>query len=278
MMGSSGLKFAQPQREPGCGYLSTRILDVTYQTNTIGYYALDPYAAMAARRPQMVALLGQELVPPQVVQASEYYHDYGVLFGVCHVMGATVPLHTSASTLLVIAAHRPRDAQAFTDVERQRLNVLLPHLQRAVQLRQRLGLLEAQVQPGFATLDVLSLGVVVVAADSTIMFVNTVAEALTHGDEGLRLAGRCRGLSAVQPLAAQALQQLFALTAAEADVALTLAMGRSADEIALERGVSLPTVRTQIRQILEKTGALHLRDLIRLLTGIPTVRPPGTAP
>src|SRR5262249_583891 len=28
-----------PQLEPVCGYLSTRTLDVTYQTNTIGYYA-----------------------------------------------------------------------------------------------------------------------------------------------------------------------------------------------------------------------------------------------
>jgi len=79
-------------------------------------------------------------------------------------------------------------------------------------------------------------------------------------------------------LAEPALQQLFALTAAEAGVALALAAGRSAEEIAGEREVSLPTVRTQIRQILEKTGALHLRDLVRLLAGLPTVRPPRTAP
>ena len=38
MTGSSGLKFAQPQLEPVYDYLSTRTLDITYQTNTIGYY------------------------------------------------------------------------------------------------------------------------------------------------------------------------------------------------------------------------------------------------
>jgi DNA-binding CsgD family transcriptional regulator len=307
------------------------------------YYALDPYATTAARQPQMEALLGQELVPPQVVQASEYYHDYGVRFGVCHVMGATALLHTDASALLVIAAHRPHDAQPFTDVERQRLNVLLPHLQRAIQLRQRLGLLETQVQTGFAALDTLSLGVVV-AADSAIVFANAAAEALAHGDDGLRLGGQRRGLSAVQPLEAQALrglvhavthggaggllrvtrrtqpplavlvaplptrlhpvmalapalalvlitdpadgpvlaeqalQQLFGLTAAEASVALALAAGYSAEAIAGERGVSLATVRTQMRQILAKTGVLHLRDLVRLLTRLPVVRLPGTTP
>jgi DNA-binding CsgD family transcriptional regulator/PAS domain-containing protein len=302
------------------------------------------YAMAAARRPQLTALLGEELVPPQVVQASEYYHDYGVPFGVCYVMGATAPLHTDGSGLLVVAVHRPHDVQPFTDVERQRLNVLLPHLQRAVQLRQRLGRLEAQAQTGFAALDALSLGVVVVAADSAIVFANAAAEALARGDEGLWLGGQRRGLSAVQPLEAQALrglvyavthggaggllrvtrrtqpplavlvaplptrlhpgmalapalalvlitdpadgsvlaeqalQQLFGLAAAEASVALALAAGYSAEAIAGERGVSLPTVRTQIRQILAKTGALHLRDLVRLLTRLPVVRPPGTTP
>jgi DNA-binding CsgD family transcriptional regulator len=79
-------------------------------------------------------------------------------------------------------------------------------------------------------------------------------------------------------LAVPALQQLFGLTAAEAGVALALAAGHSAEEIAAERRVSVPTVRTQIRQILAKTGALHLRDLVRLLAGLATVRPVGTTP
>jgi DNA-binding CsgD family transcriptional regulator len=246
--------------------------------------------------------------------------------------------------MMVMAVHRPHDAPAFMDVERQRLNVLLPHLQRALQLRQRLGVLEAQAQTGFAVLDALALGVVVVAANGAIVFANAAAETLTRSDEGLRLGGRLSGLGAVQPLeaqalrslvytvthggaggmlrvtrrpqpplavlvaplptrlhpatalapslalvlitdpadgpglAAQALQQLFGLTAAEAGVALALASGRSAEEIAGERAVSLPTVRTQIRQILAKTGALHVRDLVRLLAGLPVVTPPGTAP
>jgi DNA-binding CsgD family transcriptional regulator/PAS domain-containing protein len=308
------------------------------------YYALDPYATAAARQPQLTALLGDELVPPQVVRASEYYHDYSVPFGICHVVGATALLHPSASAMMVIAVHRPHDAPPFTDVERQRLNVLLPHLQRALQLRQRLGVLEAQAQTGFAALDALSLGVIVVTADGALVFANAAAEAMARRDEGLRLGGRLSGLGAMHPLEAQALrgllyavthggaggmlrvtrrtqpplavlvaplptrfhpatalapalalvlitdpadgpmltalalQQLFRLTGAEAGVALALVEGRSAEEIAAERGVSLPTVRTQIRQILAKTETLHLRDMVRLLAGLPAVRLPGTTP
>jgi hypothetical protein len=43
-MGSSWLQFAQPQLEPVCGYLSTRTLDITYKTNTIGYYLANEVA------------------------------------------------------------------------------------------------------------------------------------------------------------------------------------------------------------------------------------------
>ena len=57
-------------------------------------------------------------------------------------------------------------------------------------------------------------------------------------------------------LDAPALQQLFALTAAEAAVALALAAGG----------------------VREKTGAQHLCDLIRLLAGLPAQRSPRTTP
>jgi DNA-binding CsgD family transcriptional regulator len=194
-----------------------------------------------------------------------------------------------------------------------------------VQLRRRLGHLEAHAQVGFTALDALPLGVVVAAADGALVFANTAAEELARRDDGLRLGGRLCGLGAMQPLEAQtlrrlvdavtrggaggmpritrrtrpplavlvaplptglrpvaavapALQQLFALTVAEADVALALAAGRRSEDIAAARAVSLPTVRTQIRQILEKTGARHLRDLMRLLAGLPVGRPPGIAP
>jgi DNA-binding CsgD family transcriptional regulator len=258
------------------------------------------------------------------------------------VVGAVVPLDARATATLGLALERPEAAEAFTEADRQRLNAVLPHLQRAVQLRRRLGHLEARAHVGFAALDALPLGVVVAAADGTVLFANTAAERLARRDQGLQLGGRLSGLGAAQPqeaqalrglldvvthggaggllrvtrhtqpplavlvaplptrlhptmarapslalvlisdpadgpaLTAQTLQQLFALTVAEAGVALALAAGHTAEDIAAARRVSLPTVRTQIRQILEKTEAQHLRDLVRLLASLPTVRPPGS--
>jgi DNA-binding CsgD family transcriptional regulator len=65
---------------------------------------------------------------------------------------------------------------------------------------------------------------------------------------------------------------LYRLTLAEAHVAAALCGGHSAEEIAAERRVSVATVRTQIRQILEKTGASHLRDLARQVAGLSVVK------
>lgn len=130
----------------------------------------------------------------RVVLASEFYNDWGAVFGVCHVVGAVLPLNARATATLGLALERPWAADACTEADRQRLNVVLPHLQRVVLRRRRLGRLEAQAQVEFAALDTLPMGVIVAAA-----------EALARRDEGLLLGGRLSGLGARQPPEAQAL-------------------------------------------------------------------------
>jgi DNA-binding CsgD family transcriptional regulator len=61
------------------------------------------------------------------------------------------------------------------------------------------------------------------------------------------------------------LEVLFGLSPAEAAVAAPLVAGHSAEEVAAERGVSIGTVRSQIRAVLDKTGAGSLRQLSAML-------------
>jgi DNA-binding CsgD family transcriptional regulator len=58
---------------------------------------------------------------------------------------------------------------------------------------------------------------------------------------------------------------LFLLTQAEAQVAIALASGKSPTEIAAERGLKMPTVRTQVRQVLEKLEKRRQADLVTFL-------------
>jgi DNA-binding CsgD family transcriptional regulator len=63
-------------------------------------------------------------------------------------------------------------------------------------------------------------------------------------------------------------QSLFDLTPAEARVARSLASGKTVEAIATEGGVSLNTVRTHVRGVLEKTGCTRQAEVIALLSGI----------
>ena len=64
------------------------------------------------------------------------------------------------------------------------------------------------------------------------------------------------------------LRVLFGLTRAEAEVARALAGGATKRAVADARGLREATVRTQVRAVLDKTGAANLRDLERLLAGL----------
>jgi DNA-binding CsgD family transcriptional regulator len=68
------------------------------------------------------------------------------------------------------------------------------------------------------------------------------------------------------------LVELFGLTPAEACLAVGLVAGKRLDDIAEERGVRMPTLRTQMRSILDKTGTDRQADLMRLIVGLPALR------
>jgi DNA-binding CsgD family transcriptional regulator len=90
---------------------------------------------------------------------------------------------------------------------------------------------------------------------------------------------RCAGVLMISPVTlpqappVELVQSLFDLTAAEARVARHLTAGQTVEEIATSSGVSLNTVRTQVRGVLEKTGSRRQADAIALLGGIAV--PPG---
>jgi DNA-binding CsgD family transcriptional regulator/PAS domain-containing protein len=64
---------------------------------------------------------------------------------------------------------------------------------------------------------------------------------------------------------AQMLVRAFRLTPAEADIAVRLAGGQSRKEIAVARGVTIETLKVQLRSIYDKTGCGRESQLVRLV-------------
>jgi DNA-binding CsgD family transcriptional regulator len=75
-------------------------------------------------------------------------------------------------------------------------------------------------------------------------------------------------------LTGKQLMQLFALSPAEARLARALVQGQTAEQYAMENALSMATVRTQLRAVFAKTATRRQSDLVRLLSGIPSVRGP----
>ena len=66
---------------------------------------------------------------------------------------------------------------------------------------------------------------------------------------------------------AQIIQALFDLTPAEARVAAAIAAGKTQEEIAVAAGLSVNTIKTQLRAVFNKTGVSRQPDLVSLLAG-----------
>jgi DNA-binding CsgD family transcriptional regulator len=67
--------------------------------------------------------------------------------------------------------------------------------------------------------------------------------------------------------AAEVIQGLFDLTAAEARVARGVAEGRTVEQIGLAAGLSPQTVRAQLKAVFAKTGLSRQADLVAVLAG-----------
>ncbi|MFG1278881.1 hypothetical protein [Xanthobacter autotrophicus] len=319
------------------------------------FHARDPYAAKArydfatARAYHLGnAKLGAELVAETELLRSEYYFDFARHHERRHVIGGMAGL-TEATPILV---SRGDDTGAFDETHVRLLKTLMPHVQRAIELRARLGRDDEAVALTRAALDALPVGVSVVDAGLKIRFINDlarrylagpdsglfslrsgpyagsgvylaamsreeagvlrklVASATSGGSGGamrvtsrngavvalmvapapLGLADDVSGLEsggAREPLAliilrplnrkvvpqADMLCEMFGFSRAEAEVAVALTGGASAEDVARGRGVSLMTVRSQIRSILGKSEAENLRDFERTMATLGALVP-----
>jgi DNA-binding CsgD family transcriptional regulator len=89
---------------------------------------------------------------------------------------------------------------------------------------------------------------------------------------------RCAAVLVLTPvtlpraLPVELVQSLFDLTPAEARIARSLAAGKTVEDIASSGGVSVSTVRTQVRGVLEKTGCHRQAEVVALLSGIAAPR------
>lgn len=159
------------------------------------YGAVDPYANFGRRTAlSLQAILGQDIISAADYERSEIWNDLGRQYmDAYHFLSAFLPIGPHIAGM--IGFHRPRDASPFETNEQTQLGRLLPHVQRALQLGRRIAAERQQSAMHSATLEALSLAVIVVTADAELVFANQAAEHLARRT-GFVLPGRGRRVQA----------------------------------------------------------------------------------
>lgn len=118
----------------------------------------------------------EDLVTRDEQQHSGFYQEWLRHLGIHHLLGAVFP--TADGAIGVLGVHRSRQAGAYAALERRRAVVLLPHLQRALQLRQRFAAVSGLKDMALQALDRLDTGVIAVDDSCRIVHANHMAETL----------------------------------------------------------------------------------------------------
>lgn len=130
------------------------------------------------------ALAGTQFLDERVLTGSYIYNEYLRPKVNAHYIAGSV-LQMEEGYIGVVGTHRPRDAKDFSPTEATRLERLLPHLGRALEIRQRLQLADETDRSIHAILDRLRLAVIMLGATGNLLHVNAAADALLRSADGL---------------------------------------------------------------------------------------------
>jgi DNA-binding CsgD family transcriptional regulator/PAS domain-containing protein len=326
-------------RRPDVLLSGTPEFDDWAHSSYTGYYRQrDIWGLEIAKTVTNGVVHGHEAVDPGTLHRSEIYTDWYRKVGVHHALAGVFSLQGETG---FVSVTRPQPRAEFDESEKARLGLLLPHIQRAVQIHRRLSAAEHQRTMTFEMLERLALGIIIVETDARIMFVNSVAQrVLQLGRDMTVVQGRLRlrnekpkrnfektvrdaawtsigrgtspgGIVAVprpeglplsllispyrSPLASdpqvhgtaliifsnpearadvpeRLLTQMLGVSPAEGRLITALVAGQSINEYAEAVGVSKNTVKTQMRQIFNKTGYNRYSDIVRAVAANPLLK------
>jgi DNA-binding CsgD family transcriptional regulator/PAS domain-containing protein len=147
--------------------------------------AFDPWghSQRLQRAPAGAVLLGDEMLPHAALRQTPFYNDFGRPNDLVWCMAGTID--TAPASVSVVSIGRSEHHHPFDTEERAFLNVLMPHLRRALQLHRRIAATEAISADLAETLDGSARAVFLVQETGKVAWMNRAAERLTAARDGL---------------------------------------------------------------------------------------------
>lgn len=144
-------------------------------------------------------VVSQALVSADEASRSAFYQERLPPLDIHHMAGAVFALDQGG--VGVIGIHRARSQTAFDAADQRALRALLPHLQRAMKLAQRMATTPLASAPLAQCLDMVDDGLALIASDRRVVHLNRTAEVMLNQACGLRLM---RGRIVAEPPGAAA--------------------------------------------------------------------------
>jgi DNA-binding CsgD family transcriptional regulator len=138
-------------------------------------------------RPAGTIHTGEQIVPEHELVRSRFYTEWLQPQDLHHRLCAV--LSREEATAVFLEVLRPRHCAGFDDDHIERCRVLLPHLQRALQMRRRLADLEVERDAALRALDQLPWGVVFVDEHRNRLGANRHAQEILVAGDGLTARG-----------------------------------------------------------------------------------------
>lgn len=181
--GNYATLLLRPPREGDAGVVLNALLasHAVYSAYNDTYFALDPFVDLPSGD---VATL-QEYVPSQQMVDSDYYQHYLKPIDVFHIMGAD--LRDTDGMLTRLRITRPRSASDFGASEKALIRALLPHLQIAITLHNRIKHTETERAIFEDAIDHLEVGTIILDEHARVLRTNQAAQTLLAARAELRI-------------------------------------------------------------------------------------------
>jgi PAS domain-containing protein len=149
------------------------------------FVAIDPAPLFFSRLASGTASTSDRILSEQERNALPFFNEFFRPIGLTETLAGN--LFNDRGRFSLIGLQRGDDRSPFDDGDIARLERLMPHVTRAVQLRRAFVRIEAQNHALQAAIDRLPAGLVLLDADGGAVFVNATMRALTRRADGLSL-------------------------------------------------------------------------------------------
>jgi DNA-binding CsgD family transcriptional regulator len=149
------------------------------------YWQRDLWAIRATELGMSKLYTSKELIADKALEETEFHQDWVRRLDIFYVVGSTFQI--AEGQIGIYGTHRPRGRGNYEQGEVRPILEFVPHLRRALQIRQRLGEPHIERDAGLEGLQRTGTAILVVGEGDRLLYANAQAEALLRSGETVRV-------------------------------------------------------------------------------------------